>query len=43
MQPIGDALEAGDGDEQALRASYERTTDVVGKGPGIKPDPARLP
>lgn len=43
VQPIGDALDSGDGDEQALRSSYERTTDVVGKGPGIKPDPARLP
>ena len=43
VQPVGDALDAGDGDAGALRASYERTTDVVGKGPGIKPDPARLP
>lgn len=41
--PVGDALESGDGEERALRASYERTRDVVGKGPGIKPEPARLP
>jgi len=41
--PVGDALESGEGDEAALRASYERTVDVVGKGPQVEPDPARLP
>ena len=28
--PIGDALKAGEGDPAELRASYERTVDVVG-------------
>jgi hypothetical protein len=41
--PVGDALEAGEADRAALRASYERTVDVVGKGPRIRPEPARLP
>ena len=41
--PVGDALEAGDGDEAALRESYKRTTDVAGKSSLVKPEPARLP
>jgi hypothetical protein len=41
--PVGDALESGAGDSTSLEASYERTTDVVGRGPGIEPVPERLP
>jgi hypothetical protein len=41
--PVGDALDAGEGDEPALRASYERTVDVVGKAPWLAPEPRRLP
>lgn len=41
--PVGDALKAGDGDAQALRESYKRTTNVAGKSSLVKPEPARLP
>jgi hypothetical protein len=41
--PVGDALEAGEGDPASLEASYERTTDVVGRGGGVEPVPERLP
>jgi poly-gamma-glutamate capsule biosynthesis protein CapA/YwtB (metallophosphatase superfamily) len=41
--PVGPALEAGDADGDALRASYERTVDVAGRGKGIEPDPLKLP
>jgi poly-gamma-glutamate synthesis protein (capsule biosynthesis protein) len=40
--PVGDALEGGDYDASALRASYERTVDVAGTG-AAKPVPPRLP
>ena len=41
--PIGPALEEGEADPASLRASYERTVDVAGRGDGIAPDPAKLP
>ena len=41
--PVGDALEAGEEDRSVLRASYERTVDVVGERPGVEPVPPRLP
>lgn len=41
--PVGDAIESGAADEDALRASYERTVDSVGRGPKIRPVPPRLP
>jgi poly-gamma-glutamate synthesis protein (capsule biosynthesis protein) len=41
--PVGLALEKGEGDAATLRASYERTVDVVGSGDGVKPVPAKLP
>ncbi|HEV2753170.1 MAG TPA: CapA family protein, partial [Solirubrobacteraceae bacterium] len=41
--PVGEALEDGEGDPAALRASYERTVEVVGRGEGISPLPAGLP
>jgi len=41
--PVGDALESGDGDAPALKASYRRTTNVVGERPRIEPEPAKLP
>jgi len=41
--PVGPALERGEADAGALRASYERTVDVAGKGNGIDPEPAKLP
>jgi Bacterial capsule synthesis protein PGA_cap len=41
--PVGPALEAGDADAGALRASYQRTVDVAGRGKGIEPDPPKLP
>ncbi len=39
--PVGEALENGEADEASLRASYERTVDVVGQKPA-KPEPATL-
>src|ERR671910_512986 len=41
--PVGQALEEGEADPASLRASYERTVDVAGRGDGIAPDPAKLP
>lgn len=41
--PVGDALESGQSDAAALRASYERTVDVVGKAPWLSPEPAKAP
>lgn len=41
--PVGDALDAGEADRAALRASYGRTTDVAGKSQLVSPEPARLP
>jgi len=41
--PVGDALRNGEVDAATLRASYERTVDVVGTGPDARPEPARLP
>jgi hypothetical protein len=41
--PIGDALKGGEGDPTLLRASYERTVSVVGRGRRIEPVPPRLP
>jgi poly-gamma-glutamate synthesis protein (capsule biosynthesis protein) len=41
--PVGDALAGGRADPASLRASYERTVAVAGRGAGIEPDPARLP
>jgi poly-gamma-glutamate synthesis protein (capsule biosynthesis protein) len=41
--PVGDALESGEDDAAALRASYERTVDVVGREPWLRPEPPRLP
>jgi putative intracellular protease/amidase len=40
--PVGDALEAGKGDEASLRASYERTVSVAGRK-AAEPIPRRLP
>jgi capsule synthesis protein PGA_cap len=40
--PIGDALRRGEGDATLLRASYQRTVGVVGKGRRIEPVPPRL-
>jgi poly-gamma-glutamate synthesis protein (capsule biosynthesis protein) len=41
--PVGQALEEGEADPASLRASYERTVDVAGRGSGIGPEPAKLP
>jgi poly-gamma-glutamate synthesis protein (capsule biosynthesis protein) len=41
--PIGSALKGGEGDATALRASYERTVSVLGKGKHIEPVPSELP
>ncbi|MGI9019907.1 MAG: CapA family protein [Solirubrobacterales bacterium] len=40
--PVGDAIKADEADEASLRASYERTVDVVGDRVA-EPVPARLP
>jgi hypothetical protein len=40
--PVGPALEAGEADAAALRASYRRTVSVVGRSPA-EPEPNRLP
>jgi poly-gamma-glutamate capsule biosynthesis protein CapA/YwtB (metallophosphatase superfamily) len=40
--PVGDALEAGEADPASLRASYERTVDVVADH-AATPVPANLP
>jgi poly-gamma-glutamate synthesis protein (capsule biosynthesis protein) len=41
--PVGPALGGGEADAGALRASYQRTVDVAGRGSGIEPEPAKLP
>lgn len=41
--PIGDALKRAEGDPTLLRASYQRTVSVAGRGKGIEPIPAKLP
>jgi poly-gamma-glutamate capsule biosynthesis protein CapA/YwtB (metallophosphatase superfamily) len=41
--PVGPSLEGGEGDAASLRASYERTVDVAGRGGGVEPDPEKLP
>src|SRR5215211_5202247 len=41
--PIGHALERGEGSSTLLRASYERTVGIVGKGKHIQPVPNDLP
>jgi hypothetical protein len=41
--PIGEALATRRGDPTLLRASYERTVAVAGRGKGIEPVPAKLP
>lgn len=40
--PVGDALETGEADPASLRASYERTVDVVGNR-AVTPVPPKLP
>jgi len=40
--PVGDALEAGQGDPATLQASYERTVSVAGRADGVEPIPRRL-
>ena len=41
--PIGPALAEDEADSAALRASYQRTVSVVGKGDGKEPIPQKLP
>lgn len=41
--PVGPALRRGAADAASLRASYERTVDVAGRGGRIEPVPDRLP
>jgi hypothetical protein len=41
--PVGDAIDSGAADEASLRASYERTVAVAGRGPQTRPIPAKLP
>jgi poly-gamma-glutamate synthesis protein (capsule biosynthesis protein) len=41
--PAGNAWRTDPADAAALRASYERTVAVAGRGPRIQPIPARLP
>ena len=40
--PAGTAWRTDPADARALRASYERTVSVAGRGPSIQPIPARL-
>jgi hypothetical protein len=40
--PVGEAAREGEADEAELRASYDRTVDVVGRGRGFAPEPKRL-
>ena len=40
--PVGAALESGPADEAALRASYERTVDIVGRDARTRPIPPKL-
>jgi Bacterial capsule synthesis protein PGA_cap len=40
--PVGEAAREGEADEAELRASYERTVDVVGRGRGVTAEPERL-
>jgi poly-gamma-glutamate synthesis protein (capsule biosynthesis protein) len=41
--PVGRALRAHPADAALLRAAWQRTTAVVGRGPHLRPVPARLP
>jgi capsule synthesis protein PGA_cap len=41
--PIGDALKKREGDATLLRASYQRTVSIIGKGRNIRPIPANPP
>ncbi len=41
--PVGDAIESGAADEASLRASYERTVEVVGRDRRTQPIPEKLP
>jgi poly-gamma-glutamate capsule biosynthesis protein CapA/YwtB (metallophosphatase superfamily) len=41
--PVGHALKRGEGDPSLLRASYERTVGIVGRGKHVEPIPRRLP
>ena len=41
--PAGTAWRTDPADAAALRASYERTVTVAGRGPRIQPVPAHLP
>ena len=41
--PVGRALRGGAADRAVLRASWKRTVAVVGRGRGLRPEPARLP
>jgi poly-gamma-glutamate synthesis protein (capsule biosynthesis protein) len=41
--PVGAGIESGAADEAALRASYERTVDVIGRDRRTKPIPPKLP
>jgi hypothetical protein len=41
--PVGTAWRTDPADAAALRASYDRTVAVVGRGPQIQPIPAHLP
>jgi Bacterial capsule synthesis protein PGA_cap len=41
--PVGPALDDGEADPASLRASYERTVEVAGRGDGIEPEPEKLP
>jgi hypothetical protein len=40
--PVGAALAKGEGDAATLRASYDRTVGVVGRGDGVEPLPEKL-
>jgi poly-gamma-glutamate synthesis protein (capsule biosynthesis protein) len=41
--PVARALRAGQADAGTLRASWQRTVDVIGRSRGLRPQPARLP
>jgi poly-gamma-glutamate capsule biosynthesis protein CapA/YwtB (metallophosphatase superfamily) len=41
--PVGPALQHGEADAASLRASYQRTVSVAGRGKGIEPIPPKLP
>jgi poly-gamma-glutamate capsule biosynthesis protein CapA/YwtB (metallophosphatase superfamily) len=41
--PVGPALQHGEADATSLRAAYQRTVSVAGRGKGIEPIPPKLP